>query len=182
MENLSTNPVPATEPRKVVVNCCADANAAVAEHCMGWEWRSNVAQGYTLLLPPGWKQMFDAERSWIYVPDNSTLNLICGSFGPESLDCTRRHSYVGIPHYCSDPTASFALEERMREMGWQWYLTEFRKKNKGDKFQWRCSIEKTRDGLTTRCYWHSSRFIGMVLTALSACGVEVELVEGWESR
>lgn len=144
MENLPTNTVPATEPRKVAVNCKADLNAAVTEHA------------FKLTPCDGWT---GCAKQQIFIKDCRHPSGTC-------------YPRLSRREYCTDPTASFALEERMREIGWEWQL-------QSDQ-EWNAML---MDGGCNECAAdHPSRFIAMVLAALSACGVEVELVEGWETR
>lgn len=156
MDKLSTNPVTATEPRKVVVNSKPDANAAVAEFCMGW---TKVTTPMSPLVAA-----FSSK-----LEDSVNWKTPSGYTGIDSALCA----------FCHDPAASFALEERMRGMGWQWLMDQ------DNTWYVSAALPKTPHGEGTVARgdaMHSSRFIAMALAALSACGVEVELVEGWETR
>ncbi len=80
-----------------------------------------------------------------------------------------------VPNYCTDPVASFALEQKVEAWGCRWHID--------GAAAGRHVVSIT--GMAACCpnsNIHASRFIAMCLCALSASGVEVTLVEGWEDR
>lgn len=91
------------------------------------------------------------------------------------------HAYRLIPAhwepapFSTDPAASYALEQRMRESGWEWDLSS--RENDGPR--WSVTLYRIR---VLRSGDHISRLIAMCLAALCALGVELEFREGWDAR
>lgn len=85
-----------------------------------------------------------------------------------------RGEWLPIP-FSTCPTASFALENRMRELGWEWFML-------GLHVQWRIRLQRVNGTGAIVTKHHAFRFVAMELAACAALGLELELVEGWDKR
>lgn len=79
--------------------------------------------------------------------------------------------------FATDPSASYALEQRMESEGWKW---DMHSRVRGEGTGWGVLLThgKASFGRDT----HQSRLIAMCLAALRALGVEFELVDGWDTK
>lgn len=155
----------------MTIHDLGELDAAVAEHCMEWVWQSNITYGYTMLVPPDWRQMSNGTQHWIFCPTVGDMNLTIGVYEAEQTCFPRRQ--CSVPAYSTDPAASYALRQKMREMGFKF--------DQRDRF----------DGRVTSCF-RSSHGIGQAtelnehtatcLAALRALGVEFTLADNWDQR
>ena len=157
-----------------IIRSLADLDSLVAEHAMGWVWQSNITHGYTILLPPDWRQMSngDGTEHWIFCPTVGDMNLTMGWFEAEQT-CFPRKCYSG-PSFSSDPAASYALEQKMRAAGYAPSMVDYLSEG------WRVSLAGTRSAKSPS--WHTSRLIAMCLAALRALKVEFELQLDWDAK
>lgn len=157
----------------IQINSKADLNRAVAEHCMGWVWQSNITHGYTILLPPDWRQMSNGVKHWIFCPTVGDMNLTVGVFEAEQTCFPRKE--CSVPDFCGDPVASYMLRQKMRASGHRVHIVDL-----ANHPTTGVQVLKSKPARLVAAEDHKDELIAMCLAALRALGVEFQLVEGWD--
>lgn len=92
-----------------------EIDVLVAEHCMGWVWRTRKNDTLSWLFPP--HAIERQTRGGEYPCVELGPSGIVGPFHKEEVFGSHRQSGT-IPRYSTDPTASKQLRDKRRAEGW----------------------------------------------------------------
>lgn len=146
----------------ITIEKLADLDYAVAEHVMGWQhWQFTRSDGstYVQFTPPGNEAYAELLKA-VKVDAGDDLKL--------------------APSFSTDPAASYALRQKMRESDWA--SSQWDELDNGNRVVV-ASFHKLHYPMGTMVVFsHANEFIAICLAALRALGVELDLREGWDAR
>jgi len=107
--------------------------------------------------------------------DQSAIQQHCGKTHDGFLKWRNAKDFV------TDPAASFALEEKMRELGWDCQMATGHQYH-GDDWWYVAFLKGGAQSFQRGSEEHRIRFVGMCVAALAALGVQVEYGEEWWTK